>query len=170
MTMLQLGDLRGVIGVLIVSLNKFCPWMLPRASSSGIEHIQVGNTSLVFHSGRLLALMEGSVPYLLKVCRGVVESLGLFTFGGHLKHPVTAHPKVDPVSGEMHSFCYRYTPLPLPRPVVATCPACTCWSTVALALMRVRISARDACHLPRHASHVTTLLLVIEHLGVVSPK
>lgn len=51
--------------------------------------------------------MEASAPWLLKVCKGFVESVGFYLFGGQLTHPMTAHPKVDPVTGEMHFFCYR---------------------------------------------------------------
>lgn len=55
------------------------------------------------------------VPHLLldvQVCRGFVESVGLYTFGGQLQHAVTAHPKVDPASGKMHFFCYKCVPSP----------------------------------------------------------
>lgn len=52
-----------------------------------------GNTAIVAHGGKLFALMEGGLPFLLGACRGVIESLGHFSYGGKLKHSFTAHPK-----------------------------------------------------------------------------
>ncbi len=38
--------------------------------------------------------------YALRVlCSGVVETLGRVDYGGKLKHSLTAHPKLDPVTG-----------------------------------------------------------------------
>ena len=34
------------------------------------------------------------------LCNGIVDTLGRVTFGGRVNHPFTAHPKVDPVTGE----------------------------------------------------------------------
>lgn len=33
------------------------------------------------------------------LCSGVVETLGRVDYGGKLKHSLTAHPKLDPVTG-----------------------------------------------------------------------
>jgi carotenoid 9,10(9',10')-cleavage dioxygenase 1 len=71
---------------------------------------QMGNTALQWHNGKLLALMEGSFPFLLRLCGGAIKSISAFTFSGGLDHAFTAHPKVDPKSGEMLSFVYRYVP------------------------------------------------------------
>jgi carotenoid cleavage dioxygenase len=63
------------------------------------------NTALVWHDGKLLALWEGGDPHAIKVPG--LETVGPFNFNGKLKHPFTAHPKVDTVTGEMCFFGYR---------------------------------------------------------------
>ncbi len=67
-----------------------------------------GNTAFVWHDGNLLALWEGGPPHLISVPELGTE--GLFDFGGTLKHACTAHPKIDPDSGEMYLF--GYSPVP----------------------------------------------------------
>ena len=59
-----------------------------------------GNTALVYHARRLMALEEGDVPYQLRVaCAGLIETLGRVTYDGKLQHAFTAHPKVDAKTG-----------------------------------------------------------------------
>ncbi len=65
------------------------------------------NTHLVRNAGRLLALMEASRPTELT---SELETVGEFDFGGALHGPMTAHPKIDPDTGEMVFF--GYSPLP----------------------------------------------------------
>lgn len=65
----------------------------------------MANTALVFHDGRLLALWEAGEPYHVKLPG--LETVGPHTFGGALGHPFTAHPKVDPVTGELLFFGYN---------------------------------------------------------------
>jgi len=67
-----------------------------------------GNTNIVFHAGKLLALMEGSLPTQLRACS--LETLGEYDFGGRLRTAMTAHPKIDPETGEMLFF--GYAPIP----------------------------------------------------------
>ena len=59
------------------------------------------NTSLVDHDGRILALYEVSLPTEITV---ELQTVGRFDYGGELRSPMTAHPKVDPVTGEMLFF------------------------------------------------------------------
>ncbi|MFG0333112.1 MAG: carotenoid oxygenase family protein [Maioricimonas sp. JB049] len=66
------------------------------------------NTALVWHHGKLLALWELGFPHEL-VLPGL-ETEGLYSFGGALRHAMTAHPKVDPLTGEM--MVIGYSPLP----------------------------------------------------------
>lgn len=68
------------------------------------------NTALVFHDGKLLALWEAGPPHIITVPN--LETRGEHTYGGKLKHPFTAHPKVDPVTGEM--FFFGYNPMMKP--------------------------------------------------------
>ncbi len=62
------------------------------------------NTALAWHDGRLLALWEGGEPYEIDVPE--LDTVGPYTFGGALRHPFTAHPKIDPQTGEMMFFGY----------------------------------------------------------------
>jgi carotenoid cleavage dioxygenase-like enzyme len=62
------------------------------------------NTALVFHDGRLLALWEGGDPYHVRAPD--LETVGPHNFEGKLSHAFTAHPKVDPVTGELLFFGY----------------------------------------------------------------
>ena len=64
----------------------------------------VANTSIVYHGGRMLLLEEGHLPFSMDPV--TLESYGSWDFYGKLKTPMTAHPKVDPVSGEMIFFAY----------------------------------------------------------------
>ena len=61
----------------------------------------VANTSVVAHAGKIMALVESSFPYEITRTLGTV---GPLDFGGRLKSPFTAHPKRDPVSGELLAF------------------------------------------------------------------
>lgn len=43
-----------------------------------------------------------TVPLVFQVrtlCNGVIETLGRVMYEGKVKHPVTAHPKIDPDTG-----------------------------------------------------------------------
>ena len=58
----------------------------------------LANTSIVEHGGRLLALVETNLP--TEFARDLT-TVGTFDFGGALRSPMTAHPKLDPATGEM---------------------------------------------------------------------
>jgi carotenoid cleavage dioxygenase len=62
-----------------------------------------GNTSVVAHAGRILALYEAGLPHELD---DTLATVGRFDFAGALGGPMTAHPKIDPVTGEMVFFGY----------------------------------------------------------------
>ncbi len=67
----------------------------------------LANTHVIAHAGRILALEEGSLPF--EVTREL-ETIGAHDFGGRLQTPMTAHPRVCPVTGELLFF--GYSPLP----------------------------------------------------------
>lgn len=71
-------------------------------SSNGFKN--VANTALVWHRDRLLALWEGGEPHAIAM--PTLDTLGIYTFDGKLTSPMTAHPKVDPLTGEMIFFGY----------------------------------------------------------------
>jgi carotenoid cleavage dioxygenase-like enzyme len=63
----------------------------------------VANTHIIEHSGRLLALVENGLPYEVTP---ELETVGPCDFGGRLTTAMTAHPKCDPVTGDLHFFAY----------------------------------------------------------------
>ncbi len=66
------------------------------------------NVSVVQHAGRLLTSGEVGLPYQLHP--ETLATLGVFDFGGKLKTAMTAHPKLDPLSSELHLFGYGFLP------------------------------------------------------------
>ncbi|MGI5372749.1 carotenoid oxygenase family protein [Streptomyces sp. CA-251387] len=58
-------------------------------------------THVIEHGGRLLALCESALPFELTP---ELETVGAFDFDGKLTSAMTAHPKQDPVTGELHFF------------------------------------------------------------------
>ncbi|WP_328296845.1 carotenoid oxygenase family protein [Streptomyces sp. NBC_00435] len=58
-------------------------------------------THIIEHAGRLLALCESNFPFELTP---ELETIGVHDFGGKLRTAMTAHPKEDPVTGELHFF------------------------------------------------------------------
>src|SRR5688572_9170953 len=68
----------------------------------------VANTNVLWHAGRLLALEEGHAPFEMDA--RTLDSVGYVqAYGGR----VTAHPKVDPTTGEMVWFGYGVGEAPL---------------------------------------------------------
>ena len=65
----------------------------------------VANTNILFHAGRLLALEEAHLP--TEIEPGTLETRGYCNYGGGIAGPFTAHPKIDPVTGEMVFFGYN---------------------------------------------------------------
>jgi carotenoid cleavage dioxygenase-like enzyme len=61
------------------------------------------NTHVFGHAGKILALEEGHLPYVLD---GELGTVGPTDFGGALASQFTAHPKICPVTGELLAFGY----------------------------------------------------------------
>lgn len=66
------------------------------------------NVSIVQHAGRVLSSGEVGLPYRLDPA--TLSTLGVYDFGGRLKTAMTAHPKLDPTTGELHLFGYGFLP------------------------------------------------------------
>ena len=68
----------------------------------------IANTNIVWHGGKLLALEEAHAPFSLDpaTLMPVGPDGGYETWGNKLIGPFTAHPKLDPVTGEMVFFGY----------------------------------------------------------------
>jgi carotenoid cleavage dioxygenase len=62
------------------------------------------NVSLIHHGGKLLSLGEAGWAY--EIDPEDLSTIGLANYGGELQTAMTAHPKIDPDSGDMHFFGY----------------------------------------------------------------
>ena len=67
--------------------------------------IGANNTHVIRHADKILALVESSFPYEVSP---ELESLGVWDFDGKLDSAMTAHPKICPITGEMHFFGYGF--------------------------------------------------------------
>src|SRR5262249_61712291 len=63
----------------------------------------VANTHIVAHAGKIFALVEVCLPTQVSPD---LSTVGRYDFGGKLRSSMTAHPKMDPVTGEMLFFGY----------------------------------------------------------------
>lgn len=68
----------------------------------------IANTNIVWHGNKLLALEEAHAPFSLDPASlmPVGPKDGYETYGDKLCGPFTAHPKIDPKTGEMVFFGY----------------------------------------------------------------
>jgi carotenoid cleavage dioxygenase-like enzyme len=74
-------------------------------SVAGLDRT-VSNTTPIWHAGKLLASKEDALPYELDPI--TLETKGRYDWGGKLKtQTVTAHPKIDPRTGELLFFGYE---------------------------------------------------------------
>jgi carotenoid cleavage dioxygenase len=110
---------------------------LPRFDSPhGIMMKNPANTSVIWHAGKLFALYEAGIPHQIRLPD--LETVGAYNFDDKLTCVFTAHPKIDPVTGEMIFFGYspltpaylqygvvteegeinRIVPIELPVPVI----------------------------------------------------
>jgi carotenoid cleavage dioxygenase-like enzyme len=65
------------------------------------------NTNVIRHGDKIFALVEAGFPYEMTP---ELDTLGVYDFGGRLTTAMTAHPKEDPVTGELHFFGYGLVP------------------------------------------------------------
>ncbi|KAM0943307.1 putative oxidoreductase [Dioscorea sansibarensis] len=72
----------------------------------------LANTGLLFFSNSAFALCESDLPYSFFISpdTGDTTTLSRHDFNGELHTSMTAHPKIDPVSGELLTFRYSLTP------------------------------------------------------------
>jgi len=84
------------------------PGLLDMGESDMAGFKITGNTNIVAHAGKLLALVEVAHPTAMDL--KTLETRGLYDYDGKLSGAMTAHPKLDPETGEMLFF--GYSPFP----------------------------------------------------------
>ncbi|XP_057845783.2 probable carotenoid cleavage dioxygenase 4, chloroplastic [Cryptomeria japonica] len=95
------GVARGALIAARVAMGLFNPF-----NGGGLA-----NTSLLHFDNKLMSLGESDLPYVVRVTdSGDVETVGRYDFDGKLFMGMTAHPKLDPETGEL--FAFRYGPVP----------------------------------------------------------
>ncbi|MER5213125.1 carotenoid oxygenase family protein [Streptomyces sp. NPDC002838] len=67
----------------------------------------IAGTHVVEHAGRILALQEANLPFEVTP---ELDTVGAYDFKGRLTTAMTAHPREDPETGELHFF--GYSPFP----------------------------------------------------------
>jgi carotenoid cleavage dioxygenase len=66
--------------------------------------IFAANTNVIGHAGRTFAIVEAGGPPI--ELSSELETLGPTDLDGTLEHPFSAHPKLDPATGELHVMTY----------------------------------------------------------------
>ncbi|KAJ9198734.1 hypothetical protein DTO021D3_5692 [Paecilomyces variotii] len=88
--------------------NLFGKYRNPYTDSEAVRGIlrTVSNTNIFFWRGTLLALKEDGPPFAMDPV--TLETIGRYDFEGQILAPTfTAHPKIDPDTGEMVAFAYE---------------------------------------------------------------
>lgn len=83
----------------------FGPIKLRDAPPTSCNDSGVANTNIISHAGRLLALEEGHLP--TEIDPATLATRGYCNYDSRIAGPFTAHPKVDPLTGEMIFFGYN---------------------------------------------------------------
>ena len=114
---LGVGDMKGPLGLIKMALFNARYYLgdtqLVKTLSKPGGFEGVANTSIKYHAGKLLASVEMSQPCQLHInASGSIETIGTYSYNNTLTHAWTAHPKVDPITGEMMTFCYNISAAP----------------------------------------------------------
>ena len=103
-TFINIGEMSGGLGLAKIILHELRMQLRIIRRQQGAGR---ANTSIIHHAGKLLALHEGDGPYEMELTdNGDIQTKGYVTFNGALTGPFTAHPKIDPRTGELLFFGY----------------------------------------------------------------
>ena len=91
--------------------NRYVRTPLYEASSGFGEGVPGGeqtqsNVSAIWHGGRLLT--SGEIGYPFEISPADLSTVGVHDFDGRLATSMTAHPKIDPATGQLHFFGYGF--------------------------------------------------------------
>ncbi|MBA0650631.1 hypothetical protein Goklo_018024 [Gossypium klotzschianum] len=101
--------LSGLYGLLDVARLSIFIKRLVTGNLDILEGIGVANTSVAVVSGKLLALCESDLPYIVNVTQnGDIETLGRWEVDKNLHSNMTAHPKVDSETKETFAYSWSF--------------------------------------------------------------
>jgi len=85
--------------------------------AAGVDRT-VANTTPYYHAGRLFMSKEDGLPY--RIDPETLETLGKWNYNGAVRsETLTAHPKIDPDTGEL--FLFGYEAAGLATPTISLC-------------------------------------------------
>ncbi|KAH8968837.1 hypothetical protein BDL97_02G002900 [Sphagnum fallax] len=107
----MMGEIHGFIGLARLALYGLRAMLGVLDPVGGIG---TANAGLAFFNGKLLAMSEDDQPYAVHITDdGDLRTIGRYDFNGALKATnMTAHPKIDPKTGEMFSYTVNFLQAP----------------------------------------------------------
>jgi carotenoid cleavage dioxygenase-like enzyme len=103
----QIGEMHGFFGIIKILYEMFVySYLFPSLNylTNG-----VANTAIIFFQNRLFLGYEANFPFEIQWNEENASfvSIGYESFNGGLNYPFTAHPKIDPVDGNLYFHGYN---------------------------------------------------------------